>query len=103
MLLKMIKERRGTFKGYEKKIVKNSQGIYKIQIKKYGDTWVDIIHNDVAMAIVFTGNVNPIYFFKKKDLDEFIEKHWFGENIYIGDEPSLESRIEHDFEEIKDV
>lgn len=89
--MKMIKSLGGVFKGHQRKVLKNSQGIYKIQVRKTPDhEWRDVTYNDTALAIAGKGNPDTHLFFSISAVAMFVTQHWERESTYFEDETEIE-------------
>lgn len=96
--MKLLSDRDGRFAGCKKRILKNSQGLYKIQYSHDGIIFFDITYNDTAIVIAGRGNPETQYFYSKKDVDAFIEKYWNKPNEVKGE---LGVGVIDDFKELE--
>ena len=97
--IKITKEIRGKFKGYQRKVFFNSQGIFKLSISRDGVFWRDVSYNDTATFITGNGDDSSRLFYNKTQLDDFIHNQWAGEYEYFDDKFNIE--IKDDFEEME--
>jgi len=75
---RLILDNHGKFKSTQKKVLKNTDGFYKIRIKEW-ESWRDLTHDDTAMAIAGKGNPETRIFTSEVDLKQFIRDYWESE------------------------